>query len=132
MNSNTFANQLWRKHVTFDKLADKKNTEHDKDQSVGRPELRDRHAKRQHKTRHGSDVRDKCDETGDKADEQTEIESSESKCNSVKGAEDKAHAVCPRTKPAIAASTSRANSRTVSRYWIGIQLSTLRIMRCQS
>src|SRR4249919_1745193 len=95
MNSNTFANQLWRKHVTFDKLADKKNTEHDKDQSVGRPELRDRHAKRQHKTRHGSDIRDKCDKTRDEADEQTKIESSESECNRVKGAEYKAHRGLP-------------------------------------
>src|SRR5262249_11232272 len=48
-----------------------------------------------HKTRHGSDIRDKRDETGDEADEQTEVESGESECDRVKGAEDEAHCGLP-------------------------------------
>src|SRR4029079_13827127 len=98
MNSNTLANQFWRKHITFDKLPDKENAEPRRDRPVGRPELRDRHAKRQHKTGHGSDIGDKCDETGDEDYEETKIKHGQSERNRIKAAEDKAHPGLPTHK----------------------------------
>jgi len=87
VNSNTFSDQFGCKHVAFDKLTDKENSEHDKDHSVGRPELCDRHPKRQHEARHGSDIKDKCDEAGNEADEQAEIESGESERARIKSSQ---------------------------------------------
>src|SRR5262245_16270739 len=99
MQPDALANELGCENIAFDKLSDEKNAQHDQNRSVSRPKLRNCHAERKDKTCHRSYVRDEGDQARNDSDEQTEIESGKRECDSVKGAEDKAHRGLPAEKP---------------------------------
>src|SRR5215813_9226418 len=99
MQSHALANELGCENIAFDKLSDEKNTQHDQNQTVGRPKLRDGNAERKDKTCHRSYIGDESDQARNDSDDQTEIEPGEREGNSIKGAEDKAHRGLSAEKP---------------------------------
>src|SRR5262245_32978721 len=99
MQSHALANELGCENIAFDKLANEKNAQHNQNQTVGRPKLRDGHAERKDKTCHRSYIGDESDQARNNSDDQTEIESGEREGNGVKGPEDKAYRGLPAEKP---------------------------------
>src|SRR5262249_4428723 len=92
MQSHALAHEFRRDNVALDELTDQENGDDEHDPLPIRPELRDRHADRDHQPGHRADIGNERDYAGDEADEQCEIEPHQHQPNRVVTAEHEAAA----------------------------------------